>query len=185
MRERSAGAMLLPLLCCSENIVPITESLNVVGHSIYDLFIKRKDMAIHKSTFDKDSRAGVDPDRSGGATRRSDRLKVKEIIGYEIQNPQGDDLGKIDNLMINLQNGEVEYVVVEFGTFLGLGGKLFAVPFKELKLDADKKVFTLDRDKEYLKKAPGFDKDHWPDTNDHSYFNNVTMYYGSYLPPFP
>ena len=143
-------------------------------------------MAIHKSTFDKDSRTGVEPGNSGtGSTRPLERLHAKKIIGYELKNPQGEDLGKIDNLMINLEKGEIEYVVVEFGTFLGMGGKLFAVPYKELKLDTDNKHFILDRDKDYLKKSPGFDKDHWPDTNDHSYFNNVTMYYGSYLPPFP
>lgn len=144
-------------------------------------------MAIHKSTFDKGRRTGVDPSDEGGtgAMRPLERLHAKKIIGYELRNPQGEDLGKIDNLMINLEKGEVEYVVVEFGTFLGIGGKLFAVPFKELKLDRENKIFILDRDKEYLKKSPGFDKDHWPETNDHSYFNNVTMYYGSYLPPFP
>lgn len=114
-----------------------------------------------------------------------DRMDSEKIVGYGIRNPQGEDLGKVDNLMINLRQGVVEYAVVEFGSFLGLGGKLFAIPFTELKADPDNKVFILDRSKEYLKEAPGFDKDHWPDTNDHSYFNNVSMYYGSYLPPFP
>lgn len=144
-------------------------------------------MAIHKSTFDKDTGTGADSsgETGAGSTRPLERLHAKKIIGYELRNPQGEDLGKIDDLMVNLEKGEVEYVVVEFGSFLGMGGKLFAVPFKELKLDSDNKSFILDRDKEYLKKSPGFDKDHWPDTNDHSYFNNVTMYYGSYLPPFP
>lgn len=144
-------------------------------------------MAIHKSTFHKGARTGVDPsgETGAGATRPVERLQARKIIGYELKNPQGEDLGKIDNLMINLEKGEVEYVVVEFGTFLGLGGKLFAIPFNELKLDRDNKFFILDRDKEHLKKSPGFDKDHWPETNDHSYFNNVKMFYGSYLPPFP
>src|SRR5690606_28756146 len=103
----------------------------------------------------------------------------------KIENPQGEDLGKIDNLMINLQTGEIDYVVVEFGAFLGVGGKLFAIPFQELRLKPKDRIFILNRDKEYLKKAPGFDKTHWPDTNDHYYFENVRMYYGTYLPPFP
>jgi sporulation protein YlmC with PRC-barrel domain len=141
-------------------------------------------MAFHKNISDKDTRTGVEADRMS-ARKPLDRLDAKSIIGYEIRNPQGEDLGKVDNIMVNLNSGEVEYVVVEFGSFLGVGGKLFAVPLKELKVDAENKTFTLNRDKEYLKKSPGFDKDHWPDTNDHSYFNNVSMYYGSYLPPFP
>ena len=141
-------------------------------------------MTFHKKVFDKGERAGIDPDQTG-AVKAADRLNAKSIIGHEIRNPQGEDLGKIDNLMVNLQKGEVEYAVVEFGSFLGIGGKLFAVPFTELRRDADNDVFILDRDKEYLKKSPGFDKTHWPETNDHSYFDNVSMYYGSYLPPFP
>ena len=141
-------------------------------------------MAIHKDVYDKGGREGIDPE-SVSRQGPVDRIAAKSIIGFEVRNPQGEDLGKIDNIMINIQEAQIEYVVVEFGTFLGMGGKLFAVPFKELKFDPDNRIFVLDRDKEYLKKAPGFDKDHWPETNDHSYFNNVTMYYGSYLPPFP
>lgn len=154
------------------------------GGNIVPGTVKNVIMAIHKKVFEKDARTGMDPDRVEGNPTVS-RLNAKLILGYEIRNPEGEDLGKVDNLMVNLQNGEVEYAVVEFGSFLGIGGKLFAVPFKELKLDADNKIFILNHDKEYLKKSPGFDKDHWPDTNDHSYFDNVTMYYGTYLPPFP
>jgi sporulation protein YlmC with PRC-barrel domain len=113
------------------------------------------------------------------------RLTAASLIGDEIENPEGESLGKIDDLMISLRNGAVEFAIIEFGSVLGMGGKLFAVPFHELRLDPARKIFILKRDKEYLKQSPGFDKTHWPDTNDHSYFENVTMYYGSYLPPFP
>jgi hypothetical protein len=87
--------------------------------------------------------------------------------------------------MINLQSGAIDYAVIEFGSVLGMGGKLFAIPFEELRLHPEKKIFVLNRDKEYLKKSPGFDKTHWPETNEHTYFENVTLYYGSYVPPFP
>lgn len=90
------------------------------------------------------------------------------------------NLGKIDNLMINLNDGRIEYVVLEFGAVFGLGGKLFAVPFAELKLDAKRELFILDRDKDYLKQCPGFDSTHWPDTNDHAYFNDVNTYWGKH-----
>jgi sporulation protein YlmC with PRC-barrel domain len=141
-------------------------------------------MAIQEQSYKKDNRTGTNHE-GPEANTPVQRLTAASIIGDHIENLEGEDLGKIDNLMVNLYNGEVEYAVVEFGSFLGIGGKLFAVPFKELKLDPDKKVFILNRDKEYLKQSPGFDKTHWPDTNDHSYFENVKMYYGFYLPPFP
>jgi sporulation protein YlmC with PRC-barrel domain len=141
-------------------------------------------MAMGENTYEVDNRTGINHEGTD-ANRPVERLSATSIVGDEIRNKQGEDLGKIDNLMINLTTGEVEYAVVEFGSFLGVGGKLFAIPFKELTVDPEKEVFILDRDKEYLKESPGFDKTHWPDTNDHSYFDNVRMYYGSYLPPFP
>jgi sporulation protein YlmC with PRC-barrel domain len=119
------------------------------------------------------------------ANQPLERLTATSIIGDRVENPEGEELGKIEDLMINLNSGEIEYAVVEFGSFLGIAGKLFAVPFNELQVNSAKKLFVLNRDKEYLKAAPGFDKSHWPDTNDHAYFENVKMHYGSYVPPFP
>lgn len=141
-------------------------------------------MATEDRTYQSDNRTGINHE-GPDANTPARRLTATSIIGDNIENPQGEDLGKIDNLMINLSTGEIEYAVVEFGSFLGVGGKLFAVPFQELRLDPERRIFILNRDKEYLKESPGFDKSHWPETNDHSYFDNVRMYYGSYLPPFP
>jgi sporulation protein YlmC with PRC-barrel domain len=141
-------------------------------------------MAIQEKNYEVDNRTGENHEGVDANTPVS-RLTAASIIGDEIEGTEGENLGKIDNLMINLTNGAVEYAVIEFGGVLGMGGKLFAVPFRELRLDPDRKIFILNRDKEYLKRSPGFDRTHWPDTNDHSYFENVTLYYGSYLPPFP
>ena len=79
--------------------------------------------------------------------------------------------------MIRLEDGRVEYAVVEMGSFLGIGGKLFAIPFSELHVDPVKEVFILNRSKEYLKNIPGFDKTHWPDTNAHEYYTDVDTYW--------
>jgi hypothetical protein len=56
--------------------------------------------------------------------------------------------------------------VLSFGGFLGIGDKLFAIPWQALQLDPDNKCFVLDVDKEMLDNAPGFDKDHWPSMAD-------------------
>jgi sporulation protein YlmC with PRC-barrel domain len=108
------------------------------------------------------------------------RLTANSIVGDTVENFEGENLGKIQDLMINLYSGNVEYAVIEFGSFLGLGGKLFAIPFKELQLNANGEVFFLKRDKEYLKNSPGFDRTHWPDTNAH-YYDDVNTYYR--IPP--
>jgi sporulation protein YlmC with PRC-barrel domain len=141
-------------------------------------------MALDEKKYQQDNRTGVNQE-GPNANRPVQCLTAKSIIGDAIENPEGERLGTIDNLMINVRTGEIEYVVVEFGSFLGIGGKLFAIPFRELRLNPDAQVFILNRDKEYLKESPGFDKTHWPETNDHTYFDNVKLYYGSYLPPFP
>lgn len=133
-------------------------------------------METFNKNYEADNQTGVNHE-GPDANNPVRRLTARSITGDKVENPNGDDLGKIEDLMINLHTGEVEYAVVQSGSFLGLGGKLFAIPFKELRLNHAKEVFVLNRDKEYLKESPGFDKDHWPDTNDHDYFDRVTSYY--------
>src|SRR5688572_10226582 len=123
-------------------------------------------MSIQSDKYELDNRTAVNHE-GRDANRPPQRLTAKSIIGDSVESRLGEKMGTIDNLMINLQNGSVDYAVIEFGSFLGIGGKLFAIPFQELQLNADRKVFVLDRDKEHLKQSPGFDKDHWPDTNEH------------------
>lgn len=105
-----------------------------------------------------------------------ERLTATSIMSDHVVNARGDKLGKINDLMINLITGKIEYAVLDFGSFLGMGGKLFAIPFEELRVKTSEHAFILNRDKNYLKSSPGFDKDHWPDTND-QYYNDVNMYY--------
>ncbi|HYF69852.1 MAG TPA: PRC-barrel domain-containing protein [Ohtaekwangia sp.] len=107
------------------------------------------------------------------------RLTATSIIGDKVENPRGQSMGKIDNLMVNLLDGQIEYAVIEFDSFLGIGGKLFAIPFQELQIDPVKEIFILNRDKNYLKDIPGFDKTHWPDTNAHTYFNEVNTHWNT------
>ena len=111
------------------------------------------------------------------------RLTATSIIGDKVENALGESLGKIDNLMINLNSGIIEYAVLEFGAVLGIGGKLFAIPFSELHVDPTREIFILNKDKDYLKSMPGFDKNHWPDTNDHSYFEDVDTYWRTTVQP--
>ena len=80
-------------------------------------------------------------------------------------NPGGEHLGEIKEIMLDLETSKIDYFVIEFGGFLGLGVKYFAIPFRLLKLDAPNKRFVFEQTREILEKAPGFDMDHWPDTN--------------------
>ena len=96
------------------------------------------------------------------------RLAASSIVGDHIFNPAGEDLGKIRDMMIDITSEKVEYVVIEFGGFLGLNKKYIAVPLKDLTIAKEHRhAFILNESRESLKKYVGFDKDHWPDTNAH------------------
>ena len=81
--------------------------------------------------------------------------------------------------MLDMRSGNVGYAVLSFGGFLGVGEKLFAVPWNALKLDTEHKRFVLKVPKDQLKDAPGFDKDHWPDMADPSWVKGIHSYYGT------
>jgi sporulation protein YlmC with PRC-barrel domain len=94
-----------------------------------------------------------------------DFLSASAIKGDKVVNTKKEDLGKIEELMIDVQEGRIAYAVLSFGGFLGLGSKLFAIPWQALSPMPDEHLFVLDISKETLEKAEGFDKDHWPVTN--------------------
>jgi len=105
-------------------------------------------------------------------------LSASTLIGDQVRNTQGEDLGQIEDLMIDLTDGCVSYAVLSFGGMLGIGNKLFAVPWEALSLDQREKVFILDVDKQRLEQAPGFDKNNWPDMGDRSWQVDVYRFYG-------
>jgi hypothetical protein len=101
----------------------------------------------------------------------------KELVGVRVRNPAGEDLGKIEELMIDTGVGSIAYAVLSFGGILGIGDKLFAIPWEALTLDIEDGLFILNVDKERLKAAPGFDKSHWPDFADRQFGAEIYGYY--------
>lgn len=99
-------------------------------------------------------------------------LTTSSIIGDAIFNGTGEALGKIRDIMIDITEGKIEYVIIEFGGFLGVNQKYFAVPWQALSIAKEhQQAFILNETKESLKRYPGFDKDHWPNTNAHALTN--------------
>ena len=105
-------------------------------------------------------------------------ISTTAIIGDNIVNRTGERLGKIEELMLDLEKGRVAYAVLSFGGFLGMGEKLFAIPFEALKLDATREHFTLDVDKDKMRNAPGFDKKNPPQASDRTWGAEVYKFYG-------
>ncbi len=104
----------------------------------------------------------------------SDTLAEDDVV-----NAQGESLGNIKDLMIDPVGGQVEYAVLSFGGVMGIGDKLFAVPFEHLHVDRANKCLVLNVDKDRLKDAPGFEKDQWPDFADPAFRSTVTDFYGA------
>lgn len=107
-------------------------------------------------------------------------LSASTIEGDKVVNEKGEDLGSIKDIMIDLDDGSVSYVVLSFGGFLGLGDKYFGVPWQAIHKDPGSHNFILNVDKERLENAPGFDKDRWPGTTDEAHREYVTSIYDYY-----
>lgn len=104
--------------------------------------------------------------------------KASDLIGKPVQNPDGEQLGEVQDLAIDGEHGRVAYVVLSFGGFLGVGEKWFAIPTESLTLPKSAKHFVLAMDKDRLKSAPGFNKDKWPAMGDSKWGIQTHKFYG-------
>jgi PRC-barrel domain len=89
------------------------------------------------------------------------------MVGASVKNQQGEELGKIRDLVIDSQ-GHVPSAILTHGGFWGMGGKLVAVPFSTLKFDPRGKDYVLDSNEKKLDSAPAFKMSNpshrkWPD----------------------
>lgn len=99
------------------------------------------------------------------AKDKSGVLKASEVIGMNVQGLDDKKLGSIKDLVLDPETGDVQYAVLDFGGFAGIGDKYFAVPWEALQINQPNKKVLLDIHKKELKDAPGFDKNNWPDLN--------------------
>ena len=104
-------------------------------------------------------------------------LTASTLKGNVVKNLAGERLGTIEEFMIDLESGRIGYCVLSFGGVLGIGDKLFAIPYKAMTLDTRDHTFTLDIAKERLESAPGFDKNAWPDMTDRAWGERVYGFY--------
>lgn len=89
-------------------------------------------------------------------------VKASEVTGVKVKNLQGEHLGEINEIVIDIHMGQVSYLVLDFGGFLGFGNKFFAIPWVAFTYSAPDGCFILNLNKKRLESAPGFDKDKWP-----------------------
>jgi sporulation protein YlmC with PRC-barrel domain len=109
-------------------------------------------------------------------------LRSKTLFEYRVKSPQGEDLGKIEELMIDMEMGRVAYAVLSFGGLWGLGSKWVPVPWDAVALRPDEKVLLLKIEKEKIEKAPNFDAATLPDLANRQWGAVIHTYYG--YPPY-
>jgi sporulation protein YlmC with PRC-barrel domain len=109
-------------------------------------------------------------------------MSSSSLEGDEVVNNNGEKLGTVQDIMIDVPRGRVAYAVLSRGGILGLGDKLFASPWSALILDTQRKCFVLDIAVERLEEAEGFDKDNWPRMADLGWATRVHNYYNQ--PPY-
>ena len=94
-------------------------------------------------------------------------LTASILKGDKVTNAKGEDLGTVQEIMLELERGRVAYVVLSFGRVSWMpNNKLFAVPWEVLSISFHDRKFVLNVSQETLKSAPGFDRDKWPDVVD-------------------
>jgi sporulation protein YlmC with PRC-barrel domain len=103
--------------------------------------------------------------------------KATDLIGKPVVNNSSEKLGKIEDIVVDAGNGRILYGVLSFGGFLGMGDKLFAIPWESLQLPPDAKDLVLNVSKDRLKTAEGFDKNQWPNFADEQWATKTYKYY--------
>ena len=105
-------------------------------------------------------------------------MLANDLKGHKVVNKNAEDLGKIEDYMLDLETGRMAYAVLSFGGFLGMGEKLFAIPWSAFNVQLFENDLrkVLNVDKEILTKAQGFDKSQLPLS--YSQLSSVYTYYG-------
>jgi sporulation protein YlmC with PRC-barrel domain len=103
---------------------------------------------------------------------------VEKIIGSKVINGKGETLGKIEDLVVDIDTGRIVYAVLDSGGFLGIGDKLFPVPWESLAALPSEGLFFLNQSKEQMKKAPAFDKNNLPNMADMHWGEGIFKHYG-------
>ncbi|MCE9606121.1 MAG: PRC-barrel domain-containing protein [Planctomycetia bacterium] len=110
--------------------------------------------------------------------------RASALVGMNVKNSQGENLGEVKDVVFDISKGQIGYVAVSFGGFLGVGEKLFAVPFQALDSAKDGNSYhlVLNIDKATLEKAPSFDKNSWPNFADPNWARDIDAAYGNRTP---
>jgi sporulation protein YlmC with PRC-barrel domain len=119
---------------------------------------------------------------ASGSVQDAALLRSKTLFEYRVKSPHGEDLGKIEEVMIDMEMGRVAYAVLSFGGLLGLGSKWVPVPWDAVALRPEEKVLVLQIEKQKIEKAPNFEAATLPELANRQWGAVIHTYYG--YPPY-
>ncbi|KAA2214886.1 PRC-barrel domain-containing protein [Teichococcus oryzae] len=100
------------------------------------------------------------------------------VEGTAVYDPAGNRLGSVRTLMIDKVAGTVEYAVLSFGGFLGLGASSYPLPWNRLRYDIGLGGYVVDVTEAQLANAPSFAPDKPVDWSDNDWGERVRDHYG-------
>ena len=110
--------------------------------------------------------------------RRVNAFMVEKIIGSKVINMKREMLGKIGDLIVDINTGRIVYAVLDSGGFLGIGDKLLPVPWESLAALPSEGIFFLNQSKEQMKNAPAFDRNNFSNMTDMHWGEGISRHYG-------
>lgn len=128
-------------------------------------------MSTSSSTLARSLRDSVGPDLR--------LVAANALTGHKVFNRNGETLGEIADILLDVPRGRIAYAVMGVGGFLGVGERRVALPFTALTLDTDRQCFLMDASLEAFKTAPAVDETRWPPTPDLGWHEEVHRYYGA------
>lgn len=146
-------------------------------------------MGVRHPAGDREASTGAEQPPASLASHGSARgpglfvMPCATLVSDVIESTRGEELGKLEHVMLDVPSGRVAYGVLARGGVLGLGARLFAIPWEAFTLDEERGCLVLDIDRETLERAPGFDHDHWPSMGDAAWASRVHDYFAPHRRP--
>lgn len=97
----------------------------------------------------------------------------KTVLHQPVRNIAGERLGRIEDVAVDPETGNIQYAILSFGGALGIGNKLFPIPWSELRISPSRDYLVFDIDQDSIKDAPAFQYDAWPKMADPVWNRNV------------
>jgi len=123
-----------------------------------------------------DERSRMRAEKAMPLTQASKTLVASELIGADLHSNVGEDLGSVDDLVVG-DKGQMSYLIVSTGGFLGIGDKQIAVPFDSAKISEDGDTVYVAATEESLEQAPSFDRDDRDWLKDESWQSKNSKFY--------